>query len=132
VKDLTTQSVIAKYNSSGPLYPHLSSVLGTSPSAGSSSTLCHRCLGHLGSDALSRLVSSSAISCNKAESKYLCHAYQLGRHVRLPFHTSSLRAAHNFDLIHCDLWTFPMVSISDYLVILDDCSHFLWTFTPQV
>ena len=32
VKDLTTQSVIAKYNSSGPLYPHLSSVLGPSPS----------------------------------------------------------------------------------------------------
>ena len=36
-----------------------------------------------------------------------------------------------FDLIHCDLWTSPVVSISGYkyyLVILDDCTHYLWTF----
>jgi hypothetical protein len=34
-------------------------------------------------------------------------------------------------LIHCDLWTSPVLSISGYkyyLVILDDYSHFLWTF----
>jgi len=33
--------------------------------------------------------------------------------------------------MHCDLWTSPVVSVSGYkyyLVILDDCSHFLWTF----
>jgi hypothetical protein len=33
----------------------------------------------------------------------LCHACQLGRHVRLPFHSSSSQAAHIFDLVHCDL-----------------------------
>lgn len=61
----------------------------------------------------------------------MCHACQLGRHVRLPFSSSSSRAKHNFDLIHCDLWTSSVVSISGYkyyLVILDDCSHYLWTF----
>jgi hypothetical protein len=34
-------------------------------------------------------------------------------------------------LIHCDLWTSPIVSVSGYkyhLVILDDCSHYIWTF----
>jgi hypothetical protein len=38
---------------------------------------------------------------------------------------------NNFDLIHCDLWTSPIVSISGYkyyMVILDDRSHFVWTF----
>jgi hypothetical protein len=45
------------------------------------------------------------------------------------------RASKNFDLIHCDLWTSPIVSVSGfkyYLVILDDCSHFLWTFPLRV
>jgi hypothetical protein len=33
--------------------------------------------------------------------------------------------------VHCDLWTSPVLSLSGYkyyLVILDDYSHFLWTF----
>jgi hypothetical protein len=44
---------------------------------------------------------------------------------------SHSRALKNFDLIHCDLWTSPISSVSGYkyyLIILDDCSHFLWTF----
>ena len=57
--------------------------------------------------------------------------FQLGRHVPLPFHVSISCASSKFDLIHCDLWTSPVVSISSYkyyLVILDDCTHYLWTF----
>ena len=36
-----------------------------------------------------------------------------------------------FDLIHCDLWTSPIISNSGfryYLVIVDDYSHFYWSF----
>ena len=36
-----------------------------------------------------------------------------------------------FELIHCDLWTSPIASVSGfkyYLVILDDFTHFVWTF----
>jgi hypothetical protein len=36
-----------------------------------------------------------------------------------------------FDLIHLDLWTSPVVSVSGfkyYLVILDDFTYYLWTF----
>jgi hypothetical protein len=64
----------------------------------------------------------------------LCHACQLGRHVRRLFSSSSSRASKNFDLIHCDLWTSPVSSVSGfkyYLVVLDDCSHFVWT-SPSV
>jgi hypothetical protein len=60
----------------------------------------------------------------------LCHAYQLGRHVRLPFSSSTTRTTHPFELIHCDLWTSPVLSTSGFkyfLVILDDFTHFLWT-----
>jgi hypothetical protein len=61
----------------------------------------------------------------------LCHACQLGKHIRLPFSTSSNCAAMAFDLIHLDLWTSPVVNVSCskyYLVILDDFTHYIWTF----
>jgi transposase InsO family protein len=57
--------------------------------------------------------------------------FQLGRHVRLPFSSSSSCATHAFDLVHCDLWTSPVSSIFGYkyyLVVVDDFSHYSWTF----
>jgi hypothetical protein len=101
--------------------------------AKAASPLWHRRLGHLGHEALSKLASS--VSTHLEDCSDLCHAYQLGRHVRLPFHASVSRASNKFDLIHCDLWTSPVVSISGYkyyLVILDDCTHYLWTFPLRV
>jgi len=129
VKDLQTRRILARCNSSGPLYP-LCRPAATALLGGPTSLLWHRRLGHPGHQALSKLTSILPF-CNKDSSNSLCHACQLGRHVRLPFHTSSSRASSNFDLIHCDLWTSPVISVSGYkyyLVILDDCSHHLWTF----
>jgi hypothetical protein len=63
------------------------------------------------------------------------HACQLGRHTHMPFVSSAFSADNNFDLIHCDLWISPIVNISRckyYLVILDDHSHFVWTFPLRV
>jgi hypothetical protein len=59
------------------------------------------------------------------------HACELGKHKRLPFYSSSHRAEYPFDLIHLNLWTSPVVSVSGskyYLVILDDFTHYLCTF----
>ncbi|XP_012699143.1 uncharacterized protein LOC105913792 [Setaria italica] len=131
VKDLQTRNVIARCNSSGDLYPFFPPATSTSALLAAPTSLWHRRLGHLGREALSKLISSSVISCNKDDLHHICHACQLGHHTRLPFGSSSSRASHNFDLIHCDLWTSPIVSVSGYkyyLVILDDCSHYIWTF----
>lgn len=130
VKDLDTRNLIVRCNSTGRLYPlHLPThhpphalLAGATPT-----TLWHQRLGHLGFEALSKLIPA----CNKNELESLCHACQLGRHTRLPFVPSHSRAVKNFDLIHCDLWTSPILSVSGfkyYLIILDDCSHFTWTF----
>jgi hypothetical protein len=134
IKDLQTWSVIARCNSMGDLYTFFSPA-PTSTTAltatTSSATLWHRRLGHIGHEALSKLISSHAISCNKRDDTHVCHACQLGRHVRLPFSVSNSRASRPFDLIHYDLWTSPVVSVSGYkyyFVILDDCTHFCWTF----
>jgi hypothetical protein len=96
-----------------------------------SPTTWHRRLGHPGKAALQRLAQTSSVVCSKPDDDSICHACQLGRHVRLPFTSSLSRAIKIFDLIHCDLWTSPVISVSGfkyYLVIIDDCSHFVWTF----
>jgi histone deacetylase 1/2 len=93
-----------------------------------SSTTWHRRLGHPGRDVLAQISRSGDISCTRTIAEHLCQACQLGRHVRLPFSSSS---SHAFDLIHCDVWTSPVLSISGYkyyLVIIDDFSHYSWTF----
>jgi hypothetical protein len=48
----------------------------------------------------------------------------------LPFSSSTTRTTRPFELIHCDLWTSPVLSTSGFkyfLVILDDFTYFLWT-----
>jgi hypothetical protein len=85
------------------------------------STIWHRRLGHPGADVITKLTSSLDSSCSRRHFEGLCHACQLGRHTRLPFTTSSSQAEQAFDLVHCDLWTSPVLSLSGYkyyLVIL--------------
>jgi hypothetical protein len=146
LKDLSTRNVIVRSNSTDPLYtmrlprsttssPGAMAALAAAPHAlaAVAPTTWHRRLGHPGPDALSSLSRSSFI--HSTSSRYdFCHTCQLGKHTRLPFHSSSHRAEHPFDLIHLDLWTSPVVSVSGskyYLIILDDFTHYLWTFPPE-
>ncbi|GJW17505.1 ribonuclease H-like domain-containing protein [Tanacetum coccineum] len=73
----------------------------------------HQRLGHPGGEALRRLVSSNFISYNKEKPPVLCHACQLGKHARLPFISSSNVISSCFDIIHSDVWTLPILSLSD-------------------
>jgi hypothetical protein len=143
VKDITTKNMIVRSNNTGPLYtmrlpgcltPSSSAVaaLAAVPHALTTvaPTTWHRRLGHPSPDALSSLSRSSFIQCTSKKHDF-CHACQLGKHTRLPFCSSSHHAEHPFDLIHLDLWTSTVVSVSGskyYLVILDDYTHYLWTF----
>jgi transposase InsO family protein/uncharacterized membrane protein YgcG len=141
VKDSETQRPLLRCDSTGPLYtlrlPHATPSSSSTPTttatfaATMSSTTWHRRLGHPGRDALMQLTRSATIQCTRSNDEHLCHACQLDRHVRLPFCSSSSHATHAFDLVHCDLWTSPITSMSGYkyyLVVLDDFSHYVWTF----
>jgi hypothetical protein len=110
VKDLTTRNVIVRSNSTDPLYT-MRLPGSVTPSSGTATALTavapatwHRRLSHFGPDALSSLSSSSFINCTSNKHD-LCHACQLGKYIRLPFSSSSNRAAKAFDLIHLDLWS---------------------------
>jgi hypothetical protein len=99
-----------------------------------SASTWHRRLGHLGIDVLSKLSSDSSAICSRCTHDF-CQACQLDHHTRMPFISSTSRANNIFDLIHCDMWTSLVVSVSGhkyYLHILDDRSHFVWTFSLQV
>jgi hypothetical protein len=127
VKDLKTRRVILRCNSDGELYtfpgtasacrsPHTAFV------ATATSELWHQRLGHLGRDAMSSLQCLAFIKCNKVCRPTVYTACQLGKHVRLPLNLSTSRSSSMFDLIHCDLWTSPIISISGfryYLVIVE-------------
>jgi hypothetical protein len=137
VKDLATRTLLARCDSSRPLYtlclPATSSTTHVSHAlvAAALSVTWHRRLGHPGRDVMSKLCSSSTVSCSRGSFEHHCHACQLGSHVRLPFLTSSSRAACIFDLIHYDVWTSSVISISGYkyyLIILDEFSHYSWIF----
>jgi hypothetical protein len=135
IKDLRTRMVLLQCDSTGDLYPLRPT--SSSASAGShgflaahDNKLWHARLGHPGNDSLHRILRSSGFSCSKSD-KHSCHACRLSKHARLPFSSSNNVAAFPFQLLHCDVWTSPILSNSGfkfYLVLLDDYSHFAWTF----
>jgi hypothetical protein len=123
-------SLGAMYTMHLPSYPAPSSPTSAPSALVASASTWHRRLGHPGVNVLSKLSHDSSIVCSRC-SHDLCHACQLGSHICLPFVSSNFHADNNFDLIHCDIWTSPVVSVSGYkcyLVILDDHSYFVWTF----
>jgi len=130
VKDLQTKTVLLRCNSNGDLYtiphhmPPRCHVAIVSPE------LWHSRLGHPAPAVVNTLTKLSAIQCNKA-ARHICHACQLGKHARLPFASSVSSTSAPFELVHCDVWTSPVLSISGYkfyLVIVDDYTHYCWIF----
>jgi hypothetical protein len=129
VKDYWTRQILLRCDSTGDLYPITTP---THPQAFLvSQHTWHQRLGHPGSDVLRSLVSNNFISCNKTKSPVLCHACQLGKHVRLPFSLSETIVTSPFDIVHSNLWTSPLSSISGikyYVLFLDHFSHYLWVY----
>ncbi|GJZ14204.1 ribonuclease H-like domain-containing protein [Tanacetum coccineum] len=107
-----TRRVLLRCDSTGDLYPV------TAPSHiprafFASQHTWHQRLGHPGGEVLRRLVSSHFISYHKEKPLVLCHACQLGKHMRLPFVSFSTVISSCFDIIHSNVWTSPIASLSD-------------------
>ncbi|GJW87657.1 ribonuclease H-like domain-containing protein [Tanacetum coccineum] len=131
VKDFLTRHILLRCDSSGDLYPVTQpsptphALLSVSPS------MWHQRLGHPGEEVLRSLVSRQFISCNKEKSYHICHACQLGKHVRLPFSSSDSVVTRCFEIVHSDIWTSPIASSGGfkyYVLFLDYYSHYLWIY----
>nr|GEX03397.1 ribonuclease H-like domain-containing protein [Tanacetum cinerariifolium] len=113
VKDFMTHKVLLRCDSMGDLYPvtppsHIPRAFFVSQYT------WHQRLRHPGDDVLRRLVSSNFISYNKEKPIVFWHACQLGKHVRLLFVSSSTVISSCFDIIHSDVWTSPILSLSGF------------------
>ncbi|XP_044328198.1 transcription initiation factor TFIID subunit 4 [Triticum aestivum] len=130
--DARTRMVLHRCDSLDELYPvHPPSTSTTAPVALSTVIdIWHARLGHPNPVTLRHILRSFSFSCNKIED-HTCHVCRVGKHVRLPFNNSTTIAYFPFQLIHSVVWTSLVPSNSDYLyylVILDDYSHYMWTF----
>jgi hypothetical protein len=131
IKELWTGCVILHCNSASDLYTISSAIPAPAQAMlAASNSLWHRRLGHPSPAALASLRKNSLVSCNKIDTS-LWHACHLGKHVCLPFSTSTSKIVPAFEIVHCDVWTSPVSSISGskyYLVLLDDSTQFCWTY----
>ncbi|GKC42906.1 ribonuclease H-like domain-containing protein [Tanacetum coccineum] len=131
VKDYLTRHILLRCDSSGDLYPVTKPSTPPIAFLSTSASTWHQRLRHPRDQVLRSLVSSRFISCNKEKSSHICHACQLGKHVKLPFHSSDSIVDYCFDIIHSDLWTSPIISSSGfkyYVLFLDHFSHYLWIY----
>ncbi|GJW20810.1 ribonuclease H-like domain-containing protein [Tanacetum coccineum] len=130
VKDFLTRQVLLRCDNTGDLYP----VTAPSPIPYAffvSQHMWHQRLGYPCGEVLPRLVSSNFISYNKEKPPVLCHACQLGKHVRLLFVSSSTVISSCFDIIHSGVWTSPIPSLFGfkyYVLFLDHYSQFVWVY----
>jgi hypothetical protein len=116
VKDYRTKAEIARFNSSGDLYTLHGAATSDPPTSMTASVdLWHHRLGHPHTATLSSLLSEFSISCNRdSHNSSLCPSCQQGKHVRLPFSSSSTVSTFPFELLHCDLWTSPHASVTGF------------------
>jgi len=131
IKDLRTQTVKLRCDSSGNLYPLRLRPHQTFTAATPSSVeLWHSRLGHPGSHVLQQVLHSFAFQCNKS-APHSCNSCRLGKSTRLPFQNSTTSTYFPFQVLHSDVWTSPICRNSGYkyyLVLLDDFTHYVWTF----
>ncbi|GKB61176.1 ribonuclease H-like domain-containing protein [Tanacetum coccineum] len=123
VKDFLTHRVLLRCDSTGDLYP----VTAPSPIPHAflvSQQTWHQRLGHSGREVLRHLVSNNIISCNKEKPPALCHACQLGKHVRLLFASSNIVVTSCFEIIHSDVWTSPIPSLLGFKYYCDHGGEF--------
>ncbi|KAJ9552319.1 hypothetical protein OSB04_016364 [Centaurea solstitialis] len=137
VKHLKMGRIIMRCNSSGERYP-----ISVGPVASSTATTLltvspttwHNHLGHPGISIFNLLQCSNSIPSRRLKNNDSCNSCSLGKHCRLRFFPSISITYSPFDIIHTDLWTSPITSKLGhkyYLVLLDDYSHFIWTFPLQ-
>ncbi|GKA27690.1 ribonuclease H-like domain-containing protein [Tanacetum coccineum] len=103
MRDFVTRHILLRCDSSGDLYPVTN--LSSLPSAltSLSPSTWHQRLGHPGDDVLRSLSSRNFVSCTKEKSPHVCHACQLGKHVKLPFSNSTSNVSSCFEIIHSDI-----------------------------
>ncbi|KAJ9557001.1 LOW QUALITY PROTEIN: hypothetical protein OSB04_011615 [Centaurea solstitialis] len=134
--DLNTCRLLHRFDSLGDLYPVIQSSTPSVPSATDLVAMSPLVIVVWVIWGLLLLVFQSLnFICFSNTLLPTCHACQLGKHYHLSFSHSLTKTSNVFELVHSDLWTSPITSLSGYkyyILVLDDFSHFLWVFPLRV
>ncbi|GKB21569.1 ribonuclease H-like domain-containing protein [Tanacetum coccineum] len=130
VRDYHTRQTLIRCDSTGDLYP-LHVAASAFALLTNNHSLWHQRLGHPGDAVIHTLSSRGLVSYNKQNTQHLCRACQLGKQTKLSFQRSTTIVTSPPDIIHSDLWTSPVSSLSGYkyyVLFLDHYSYFLWVY----
>ncbi|TQE05315.1 hypothetical protein C1H46_009090 [Malus baccata] len=135
VQDSRTGKILFQGPSNNGLYPSHSShqPSGVFACVGErvSDALWHSRLGHVSFSILQHLVSANKLPIKGSISSKFCQFCPLGKSHKLPFSLSSSMASSPLELIHCDVWMSPSLSISGYkyyVIFVDDYSRYTWLY----
>ncbi|KAI3706128.1 hypothetical protein L1987_76386 [Smallanthus sonchifolius] len=132
VKDFKDGMILSRHNSTSDLYPLTPNASATACFAATKdSPFWHDRLGHPGQPVMEFLSSKHFISCNKRKLPFVCQSCQLSKHKRLSFSDSTTRTLSRFAILHCDLWTSPILSHAGYkyyMVLTDDFTQYTWVY----
>jgi hypothetical protein len=140
VKDMLTREILLHGPSEAGLYPvylkqfstnkrrRLVAFLGvTAPLS-----IWHYRLGHPSQSTLHKIIGHSTLSVSGSlHQEHLCEPCQLAKSKKLPFSSSRRVSKAPLEIVHSDVWTSPVVSISGcryYVLFVDDFSRFTWIF----
>ncbi|GJW46943.1 ribonuclease H-like domain-containing protein [Tanacetum coccineum] len=134
VKDFLTRRVLLRCDSTGDFYP-VTKPSNIPHAFLTSQYMWHQRLGHPGSEVLRCVLSSNSISCNKEKLPILCHACQLGKHVKLPFVRSNTLVHSCLDIIKFSPITHPTTNTPNVPTVVDSSivtsPHFKPTHTTE-
>jgi hypothetical protein len=91
--------------------------------------LLHCRLGHISFDLMSKMFPYEMSKVNKQ--RLVCDACEFGKYTRTSYVTRGLQSESPFMLVHSDVWTSPIVSVSGvkYFVTFIDCySRMTWLY----
>jgi hypothetical protein len=92
----------------------------------------HQRLGHPSSFVVQHLLKNQNLPyIGSFDKSRVCEACQLGKSKQLPFGNSTRCTLGPLELIHSDVWTSPIPSLSGcryYVIFVDDYSRFTWLY----
>jgi len=140
VKDNLTGEILLQGPSEGGLYPinlkHFSKnklrTLTAFLGAKTSPFIWHRRLGHPHLKIFHKILNSNQLPVTDSKNEAaVCSDCQLAKSRQLPFPTSQTVTHSPLELVHSDIWTSPVYSISGckfYVIFVDDFSRYSWLF----
>ena len=141
VKDLLTHATLLEGRNENGLYPlqlgkisHRGTKIFTALiRIKTTSLVWHFRLGHPALEVVNHVVKDNSlpVSSTNFNKTSVCTSCQLGKGIKQPFQTSNRVTFQPLELIHYDVWTSPVPSVSGYryhVIFINDFSKFTWIY----